>query len=145
MLIVCPACASEYRIDAEKVGAAGRSVRCAACRETWFIGPDDVAAGVLAEMNAEADPFNAALDSQAPEPGAPATPAAAIEEPAPRRGARLRKPRASPSGPVRAASRPRSPRASPPPPCCRWPCSAARPWCGRCRRPPRSMPESASP
>jgi predicted Zn finger-like uncharacterized protein len=39
MLIVCPACASQYTIDPERVGARGRTVRCAACRQTWFEGP----------------------------------------------------------------------------------------------------------
>ena len=52
MLIVCPACASEYQIDLDRVGAEGRSVRCAACRETWFISPDEVAAAMEAEMTA---------------------------------------------------------------------------------------------
>ncbi len=55
MLIVCPSCASEYRIDADKVGMEGRSVRCAACRETWFISPADVLAGHEAELVADAD------------------------------------------------------------------------------------------
>jgi predicted Zn finger-like uncharacterized protein len=57
MLIVCPSCASEYRIDAGKVGMEGRSVRCAACRETWFISPADVLAGHEAELAAEAEPL----------------------------------------------------------------------------------------
>jgi predicted Zn finger-like uncharacterized protein len=52
MLIVCPSCASEYEIDIDRVGADGRSVRCAACRETWFISPDDVSAALEAEMTA---------------------------------------------------------------------------------------------
>ncbi|MCJ2057709.1 zinc-ribbon domain-containing protein [Methylobacterium sp. J-048] len=60
MLIVCPSCASEYRIDAGKVGMDGRSVRCAACRETWFLTPADVLAGHEAELaekgEAEPDP-----------------------------------------------------------------------------------------
>ena len=55
MLIVCPSCASEYRIDADKVGMDGRSVRCAACRETWFISPADVLAGHEAELSANVD------------------------------------------------------------------------------------------
>ncbi|MCJ2052394.1 zinc-ribbon domain-containing protein [Methylobacterium sp. J-070] len=55
MLIVCPSCASAYRIDADKVGMDGRSVRCAACRETWFISPADVLAGHEAELVADAD------------------------------------------------------------------------------------------
>jgi predicted Zn finger-like uncharacterized protein len=59
MLIVCPSCASEYRIEAGKVGMEGRSVRCAACRETWFITPADVLAGHEAELAAspDADPI----------------------------------------------------------------------------------------
>lgn len=40
MLITCPTCASSYRIDAAKIGPEGKSVRCAACRETWFITPE---------------------------------------------------------------------------------------------------------
>lgn len=39
MLIVCPTCASQYTIDPARVGARGRTVRCAACRETWFVRP----------------------------------------------------------------------------------------------------------
>lgn len=56
MLIVCPSCASAYEIEAGKVGMEGRSVRCAACRETWFITPADVLAGHEAELTAEPDP-----------------------------------------------------------------------------------------
>lgn len=59
MLIVCPACASEYEIPAEHVGASGRQVRCAACRETWFISatsalPRAVEADALPENGLEA-------------------------------------------------------------------------------------------
>ena len=78
MLIVCPACASEYRIDAERVGTSGRSVRCAACRETWFISADDVVAAMFEEMSA--------AEEAAPEPPpAPPEPPAAttVEEPLP--------------------------------------------------------------
>ena len=39
MLIVCPSCASEYMIDPGRLGAEGRSVRCASCKETWFVAP----------------------------------------------------------------------------------------------------------
>lgn len=52
MQIACPACASEYEIPTDRVGAEGRSVRCAACRETWFISPDDVATAQIAEAMA---------------------------------------------------------------------------------------------
>jgi predicted Zn finger-like uncharacterized protein len=40
MLIVCPSCASEYTIDPGKLGADGRTLRCAICRDTWFVTPD---------------------------------------------------------------------------------------------------------
>ena len=52
MLIVCPTCASEYRIDIDRVGMDGRSVRCAACRETWFITPAEILAAQAAELGA---------------------------------------------------------------------------------------------
>ncbi|HVL71403.1 MAG TPA: DUF3426 domain-containing protein [Beijerinckiaceae bacterium] len=44
MLIVCPACASEYTIDPGLVRADGRTVRCSACRETWFVPPPEAPA-----------------------------------------------------------------------------------------------------
>jgi predicted Zn finger-like uncharacterized protein len=37
MVIVCPSCASEYIIDPTRLGADGRTVRCANCRTTWFV------------------------------------------------------------------------------------------------------------
>src|SRR5215212_4320397 len=40
MLIVCPSCASEYIIDPARLGAEGRTVRCAGCKETWFVAPE---------------------------------------------------------------------------------------------------------
>lgn len=62
MLIVCPNCATSYMIDPASVGAAGRSVRCARCKSTWFVtskspaAPPAVSAfvdGVIAEAQAE--------------------------------------------------------------------------------------------
>ena len=38
MLIVCPSCATSYTIDPAAVGPAGRGVRCARCKTTWFAG-----------------------------------------------------------------------------------------------------------
>lgn len=37
MLIVCPSCASRYSIDDGKIGLAGRTVRCASCRHSFFV------------------------------------------------------------------------------------------------------------
>ena len=36
MLIVCPNCATSYRVEPSSLGAAGRSVRCVRCRTVWF-------------------------------------------------------------------------------------------------------------
>ncbi len=96
MLIVCPSCASEYRIESGKVGMEGRSVRCAACRETWFISPADVLAGHEAELaereGAEPDPVadaawqeaaatvRAASETSDPSPAAPGTAASAARD-----------------------------------------------------------------
>ncbi|HEU5019141.1 MAG TPA: MJ0042-type zinc finger domain-containing protein [Pseudolabrys sp.] len=38
MLIVCPSCATSYQIEPPSLGAAGRMVRCARCKATWFAG-----------------------------------------------------------------------------------------------------------
>ncbi len=56
MLIACPTCASEYRIDVDRVGMDGRSVRCAACRETWFITPAEILAAQAAELGVLEEP-----------------------------------------------------------------------------------------
>ena len=37
MLIVCPSCASQYDLDAAKLGPDGRKVRCASCRTSWHV------------------------------------------------------------------------------------------------------------
>jgi predicted Zn finger-like uncharacterized protein len=81
MLIVCPSCATSYQIDAASVGTAGRMVRCARCRATWFAGPasaedtvDAFVDGVIAEAEAEQPP-------QAPAaPRTPAPPPVAAED-----------------------------------------------------------------
>jgi predicted Zn finger-like uncharacterized protein len=60
MLIVCPSCATSYMIDPASVGPAGRAVRCARCKTTWFAGgpkkaPEVTAFvdGVIAEAEAQ--------------------------------------------------------------------------------------------
>src|SRR5438874_3279897 len=42
MLIVCPSCATGYRIELSTLGVSGRSVRCARCRHVWFASAVDV-------------------------------------------------------------------------------------------------------
>jgi predicted Zn finger-like uncharacterized protein len=48
MLIVCPSCATTYRIELSTLGAAGRTVRCARCRATWFASVEALAPAALA-------------------------------------------------------------------------------------------------
>ncbi len=48
MLIVCPSCATSYMIDPASVGLAGRTVRCARCKTTWFAGGPKSAPEVMA-------------------------------------------------------------------------------------------------
>lgn len=38
MLIFCPNCSTSYEIDQAALGTAGRTVRCARCKGTWFAG-----------------------------------------------------------------------------------------------------------
>lgn len=40
MLIVCPSCASQYELDAAKLGPEGRKVRCAGCKTSWHVEPE---------------------------------------------------------------------------------------------------------
>ena len=41
MILACPSCGASFRIDAGKLGARGRSVRCSKCKHTWHASPDD--------------------------------------------------------------------------------------------------------
>jgi predicted Zn finger-like uncharacterized protein len=44
MLIVCPNCATSYRVSPESIGETGRSVRCKTCHNVWFEHPRQFAA-----------------------------------------------------------------------------------------------------
>lgn len=39
MHIGCPTCARRYTVDPARIGPEGRKVRCAGCRESWFVAP----------------------------------------------------------------------------------------------------------
>jgi predicted Zn finger-like uncharacterized protein len=57
MLIVCPTCATTYQIQLAALGAAGRSVRCTKCKNTWVATPDSVIdEAALAAASAVASP-----------------------------------------------------------------------------------------
>jgi len=58
MLIVCPSCTTSYLIDPASVGPAGRTVRCARCKVTWFAGgptPKPEVAAFVDNVIAEAE------------------------------------------------------------------------------------------
>jgi predicted Zn finger-like uncharacterized protein len=118
MLVVCPSCSASYRLSAAALGASGRTVRCAACRTTWFATPAEVDSA-----DAPAEPI--ATTEGASPPGAPpglaepshklpvranlpliegATEEAAAERPALR--ARRRPPRSTTSKSMRVQLRP---------------------------------------
>ena len=62
MQITCPNCSTSYQVTAASIGAAGRSVRCARCKNKWFVSPQaeheepnwEVVAHGAAEADAEA-------------------------------------------------------------------------------------------
>jgi predicted Zn finger-like uncharacterized protein len=43
MHIVCPHCTTSYAVDPATFGEAGRTVRCARCKETWLAYPEELA------------------------------------------------------------------------------------------------------
>jgi predicted Zn finger-like uncharacterized protein len=52
MIATCPACATRYVVDPVALGAAGRAVRCARCRNTWHLTPpeDALIAATMGEV-----------------------------------------------------------------------------------------------
>src|ERR1044071_2862551 len=70
MLIVCPTCATSYTVEPASLGPAGRTVRCARCKESWFAGApaaavSDFVADVIAEAEARDTPASPHQDLQA--------------------------------------------------------------------------------
>jgi len=70
MLIVCPTCATTYQIKLAALGEAGRTVRCAGCKNTWFATSDSA----IMEAATALVPVAAATASRAPAAGMPSQP-----------------------------------------------------------------------
>jgi predicted Zn finger-like uncharacterized protein len=73
MLIVCPSCASRYSIDDDKIGVAGRTVRCASCRTGFFVSLADDRSDFQAAHESRAEAEAAVAPSHpatAPQPDA---------------------------------------------------------------------------
>ena len=94
MVITCPSCASTHTVDATRIGASGRKVRCAACRESWFISAVPVEIETIGQPDeVSPHPLPAPASSVAPTVPAPRILSAApIEPPA---GTRSRRPTSS--------------------------------------------------
>jgi predicted Zn finger-like uncharacterized protein len=57
MLIVCPNCATSYRVSPESIGETGRSVRCKTCHNVWYEPPRQLATeSAQAAVNDALDP-----------------------------------------------------------------------------------------
>ena len=80
MIIACPACGTRYAVPDTAIGAEGRTVRCAKCKQSWFQEPSQSALFQPAPPVAEAPgtPPPTARQQPAPEPApvaaAPASP-----------------------------------------------------------------------
>jgi predicted Zn finger-like uncharacterized protein len=66
MHIVCPHCTTSYAINPATLGAAGRTVRCSRCKETWLARPED-AIEMVAAMPAMAESSSSAGNDAAAE------------------------------------------------------------------------------
>ena len=62
MQIVCPHCSTSYGISPASLGEAGRTVRCARCKEVWLARPEDALEFANHPM-AEANGADAAAES----------------------------------------------------------------------------------
>ena len=40
MILTCPECETQYFADDNTIGESGRTVKCATCGHSWFVGPD---------------------------------------------------------------------------------------------------------
>lgn len=79
MLIVCPNCATSYKVEPDSLGQEGRSVRCARCQDVWFATPVSAAVSTLPGSDdwdvVDAGPRIPSVDGAAKTSSAAVTPA----------------------------------------------------------------------